>query len=85
MNPDVVNNTRVLVVCNSYIITSQIRKDIAQSFNESLFIWSEVTADTADWIEEFDPDIVIFESAERFEEFNGIRKLADRINNNYIG
>ena len=79
VNPEAGNDTRTLVVCNSYIINYHIRQDIAQSFGETLFVWSEVKADTAEWIEEFDPDVVIIESAERFEEYNGIKALADKV------
>ncbi len=79
VNSSIGNNTRTLVVCNSYIINYHIRQDIAQSFGETLFVWSEVGTDTLNWIEEFDPDIVIFESAERFEEYTGIIALADQL------
>jgi len=77
VNPESGNDTKALVVCNSFIINYHVREDIAQSFGETLLIWSDISPDAVHWIEEFDPDIVIFESAERFENYEGIKSLAE--------
>lgn len=63
-NNRVDNDTRVLILGDSYFDV-YILDDIAESFYETLIIWGDYSWDIGNIIEEYNPDIVISENAER--------------------
>lgn len=69
-NDRVDNDTRVLILGDSYI-NSFIRDDIAESFHETIMIWGDYSSNFIQMIEEFEPDIVIIENAERCDRTEG--------------
>lgn len=70
-NHNVNNNTRVLVIGDSYF-NSFILDDIAESFYETLIIWGDYSQEIGNIIEEYNPDIIINENAERCDRTSGI-------------
>lgn len=78
INSDVNNDTKLLLVCDSYI-TGYIVKDIAESFSEVWCIWTQYTKDMETIVEMYNPDIVIYESAERVDRSSLIVALADSL------
>ena len=70
-NKYVDNDTRILVVGDSYF-DSFILDDIAESFYETLIIWGDYSKDIGNIIEEYNPDIVISENAERCDRTSGM-------------
>ena len=65
-NPEADNDTKVLLICDSYI-NSFIIEDIAESFSEVWLVWANYTDDMDKIVEMYSPDIVICESAERVD------------------
>lgn len=72
------NHKKVLIIGDSYI-QMFIRDDIAESFYETAQVWKYHIADIKDLVEAYQPDIVIYEEAEREEDFSFINKAADDI------
>lgn len=58
------NTTRILLFSDSYF-HDYLTQDIAESFYETIFIWNDHLPEMKMLIDEYDPDIVIYESAER--------------------
>ncbi|MCR5773020.1 MAG: hypothetical protein K6G87_17485 [Butyrivibrio sp.] len=77
-NEKVDNDTRCLVICNSFFI-NYLRDMISESFSETMFVWGGIDPNIDKWIEDYKPDIVIYESAERYESFENIVETADSI------
>lgn len=64
VNESVNNNTRLLIMGDSYFDIF-IVDDIAESFHETIMIWGDYDSDIFSVIDEYNPDIVIVENAER--------------------
>lgn len=77
-NPNAGNNTRVLLVGDSYV-DSYLLDSFAESFSQTFLIWGDYTEEMADMVEICQPDIVIYECAERVDRSNLICKLAKDI------
>lgn len=58
------NNTKVLIFGDSYI-QSFLMDDLAESFHDTIELWAWTVADLPAIIDEYKPDIVIYEKAER--------------------
>ena len=80
-NPNVDNDSKLLLVCDSYI-DSFIIEDIAESFSQVWLIWGDYTMDMENIVEMYDPDIVIYECAERVDRSYSVVELADSLSNN---
>ena len=63
-NDEVDNDTRILIIGDSYF-DSFLLDDIAESFHETILIWGDYANDFEAIIEEYNPDIVVVENAER--------------------
>lgn len=72
------NDTKVLLICDSYI-DHYIVEDFAESFSEMWLIWADYVADLDEIVEMYEPDIVIYECAERIERSQFITELADKL------
>lgn len=71
-NGSVDNNTRILIIGDSYF-NSYIIDDIAESFHETVMIWGDYLEDIKDIIDEYNPDIIVIEAAERVDRTDVIR------------
>lgn len=78
INESVDNDTKLLLMCDSYI-NSFIIRDFAESFSEVWLIWGDYTSKLDDVIEMYDPDIVVYECAERVDRSNAVVGLADKL------
>ena len=65
-NDAVDNDTRILIIGDSYF-NSFIVDDIAESFHETIMIWGDYLEDAKAIIDEYDPDIIVIEAAERVD------------------
>ena len=65
------NNTRLLVIGDSYFNNFLI-DDLAESFHEVIIIWGDYLYDFQHIIDEYNPDIVIVEAAERVDRRNAV-------------
>lgn len=79
-NDSVNNDTRVLVLGDSYV-NSFIIDDLAESFHETYMIWGDYTKDLDEIIEAYQPDIVICENAERCDRTGTMMAAAEKIRN----
>lgn len=82
-NDKVDNNLRLLIIGDSYL-ADFIVDDLAQSFKDTFMIWHEyINENILSFIEDINPDIIIFEDAERVDIVQGkMTSLADLINKN---
>lgn len=78
INPEAGNNTRLLLMCDSYI-NSYIIDDFAESFGEVWLVWGDYTLDLPQIVELCDPDLVIYECAERVDRSSTVCKLAEQL------
>lgn len=78
INKDAGNDTRLLLMCDSYI-NSFIVEDFAESFSEVWLVWGDYTKDLDKVIELYNPDIVIYECAERVDRSDAVVEFADKI------
>lgn len=78
INKDAGNDTRLLLMCDSYI-NSFIVEDFAESFSEVWLVWGDYTKDLDKVIELYNPDIVIYECAERVDRSGAVVEFADKI------
>ncbi len=69
------NKTRLLVVGDSYF-NSYIMDDLAESFYETVIIWSAYLGDIQNIIDTYDADIIVLEAAERLDRTPYIRNAA---------
>lgn len=77
-NPNAGNDTKVLLMCDSYI-ANYIVEDFAESFSEVWLVWGDHTWALPLIVEQYRPDIVIYECAERVDRWQAIRELADKL------
>ncbi|MFG6329094.1 MAG: hypothetical protein K1W06_06400 [Lachnospiraceae bacterium] len=80
-NSKVKNDTKLLLMCDSYI-NSFIVEDIAESFSEVWLVWGDYTSELDEVIKLYEPDIVIYECAERVDRSQAVVLFADKIKNN---
>ena len=66
VNPFADNSTRLLIIGDSYF-GSFIIDDLAESFNETILIWGDYLPNYSSIIDEYQPDIVVVEVAERVD------------------
>ena len=79
VNQNAGNDTKVLIVGDSYV-DSYILDSLAESFSRTYMIWGDYTSQMTDMIEVCQPDIVIYECAERVDRSRAICELAERLN-----
>lgn len=79
-NDSVNNDTRVLILGDSYI-GSFLMDDFAESFHETDLLFKPVVPDIYRLVETYQPDIVLCEAAEREDNFNAFVTAADNIKN----
>ena len=77
-NPEAGNDTRLLLMCDSYI-NSFLIEDFAESFAEVWLVWGDYTADLPEIVNLCDPDLVIYECAERVDRSSSVCSLAERL------
>lgn len=77
-NENADNDKKVLLMCDSYI-ADYCAEYFPQSFSEVWLIRADYTADLPEIIEKFQPDIVIYECAERVDRSEEICKLAETL------
>lgn len=79
VNNSVDNDTRLLIVGNSYF-RWYIADDLSESFHETIYIWTDYIRDLKTIIDIFEPDIVLLQNAERVDKTDFIVEAARRIN-----
>lgn len=79
-NPNAGNDLRLLLMGDSYF-EGYLLDDIAESFHEVWMVWGDYTGDFAEVVELCDPDIVIYECAERVDRSENIVALANELQN----
>lgn len=79
-NPDAENNKRLLLMGDSYF-NSYLIDDIAESFSEVWLVWGDYTLSLPEIIDAYDPDVVIYECAERVDRSAAICELAEALQN----
>lgn len=77
-NSSVSNDTKVLVIGDSYF-RDYIIDDIAESFSDTIMVWSDTIPNFTSLIDDFQPDIVIFESAERCDNTGIMIRMAEAL------
>lgn len=80
-NDSVDNDTKVLLMCDSYF-NSYIVEDFAESFSEVWIIWGDYTNDLDVIIDMYNPDIVVYECAERADRSELIYQFAQKLQTN---
>ena len=78
-NEQVDNDTRVLIIGDSYIGQGMLVDDMAESFRETILITATYTRNLVELIDAYKPDIVINENAERCERTGEINVVAKQI------
>ena len=73
-NENAKNHMRVLIIGDSYFPT--VCMYLAESFYETGLIWADYTADMENVINQWKPDILIFECAERVDRTAAVHELA---------
>ena len=66
-----------LIYFNNYLID-----DIAESYSEVWLVWGDYTGSLPEIVALCDPDIVIYECAERVDRSQAICNLAQQLQNN---
>ena len=79
-NPAAGNDKRLLLMCDSYI-NNHLIDDIAESFSEVWLVWGDYTRDLPKIVELCEPDVVIYECAERVDRSYSICNLAQALQN----
>jgi len=77
-NENAGTDKKLLLMCDSYI-NSFIVEDFAESFAEVWLVWGDYTTDFCEVIDLYQPDIVIYECAERVDRSDRVVKLANMI------
>lgn len=77
-NSEISNGKRLLLMGDSYFNNFLI-DDIAESFSEVWLVWGNYTDELPEIVELCDPDIVIYECAERVDRSVAICSLADKL------
>lgn len=78
VNPEAGNDLKLLLMCDSYI-ESFIAEDLAEGFSEVWMVWGDYTQDLPEIIELYDPDLVIYECAERVDRSGSVCALAESL------
>lgn len=76
-NPKADNDTRVLIVGDSY--GDMLIEFLAESFSKTSIIWADHTVEMEEMVKIYQPDIVLYECAERVDRSELICDLADEI------
>ena len=77
-NDNAGNDTRVMIVGNSFIV-NYLMEDLAESFGDMLMVWNDIGENFPEWVDEYQPDIVIFEMVERYASYGKLNKAAKTI------
>ena len=77
-NPNAGNDKRLLLMCDSYF-NNYLIDDFAESFGEVWLVWGDYTAVLPQIVELCDPDIVIYECAERVDRSMAVCALAETL------
>ena len=77
-NPNAGNDKRLLLMCDSYF-NNYLIDDLAESFGEVWLVWGDYTAVLPQIVELCDPDIVIYECAERVDRSMAVCALAETL------
>lgn len=77
-NPNVGNSKKLLIMGDSYF-NNYIVDDFAESFSEVWLVWGDYTTDFCEIVDMYQPDIVIYECAERVDRSNSVINLAKAI------
>lgn len=80
INETAKNDKRVLIIGDSYFPT--ICTYLAESFYETGLIWADYTTEMQEIIEQWKPDILIYECAERVDRNEAIHELAISLHSN---
>ena len=67
-----------MIMCDSYF-ESYLRDDIAESFHEVWLVWGDYTGSLPEIVELCNPDIVIYECAERVDRSENVVALAKEL------
>lgn len=77
-NPNAGNDTKLLLLCDSYF-NSYLVDDFAESFSEVWLIWADYNKDIREIIDLYQPDIVIYECAERVDRSGQLYQFAQSL------
>ncbi len=77
-NENANNDTKLLLMCDSYI-NDFIISDIAESFSEVWLVWGDYTTNLDTVVDMYNPDIVIYECAERVDRSFEVKLLANKL------
>lgn len=77
-NPEAENDKRLLLMGDSYF-NDYLVDDIAESFREVWLVWGDYTEDLPEIVERYNPDVVIYECAERVDRSDSICALAEEL------
>ena len=77
-NPDAGNDKRLLVIGDSYF-NDYVLDNVAESFSQVWMIWGDYTVSLPEIVELYQPDMVIYECAERVERNWAICSLAEKL------
>lgn len=69
------NDLKLMIMGDSYV-NSFIIDDLAESFAETWMVWGDYTGRYAEVVEAYQPDIVIYECAERVDRSGAVVSLA---------
>ncbi len=72
------NDVKVLFLCDSYIF-DYVPDDFAESFSEIWFVSAGYIEHIDEILEDYNPDIVIYETAERVDRSDSICKIAKKL------
>lgn len=78
VNPQAGNDKRLLLMGDSYI-DSYVIDDIAESFGQVWMVWGDHTWELPEIVELYQPDLVIYECAERVDRSSGVCSLAEKL------
>ena len=76
-NPEAGNGLKLLVMGDSYF--ENVNKYLAESFSEVWLIWGDYTAYLREAVGLYQPDVVIYQAAERVDRSGNIVELANSI------
>ena len=79
-NQNAENDKRLLLMGDSYF-NNYLIDGIAESFSEVWLVWGDYTASLPEIVDMYDPDIVIYECAERVDRSEAICELAKTLQN----
>ena len=77
-NPEAGNDRKLLLMGDSYY-NNYLIDDIAESFSEVWLVWGDYTGDLPEIVELYQPDLVIYECAERVDRSWAIHALAQEL------